>query len=50
MTSRSLCDVKLQTRALLKIADNTKEILGLRITARTEHPDETLGLGPGRFA
>src|SRR3954447_12537636 len=47
---RPLCDVKFQTRALLKITDNAKEVLGLRITARTEHPDKTLGLGPGRFA
>src|SRR5829696_5819543 len=47
---RPLCDVKFQTRALLKIAENAKEVLGLRITSRTEHPDQTLGLGPGRFA
>ena len=45
-----LCDVKFQTRTLLKITENAKEVLGLRITARTEHPDKTLGLGPGRFA
>src|SRR6266545_839180 len=49
LSPRPLCDVKLQTRALLKITDHAKEILGLRITAWTEHPDKTLGLGPGRF-
>src|SRR5829696_6879239 len=47
---RPLCDVKFQTRTLLKIAENAKEVLGLRIAARTEQPDKTLGLGPGRFA
>src|SRR5258705_7052879 len=50
LSPRPLCDVKFQTRALLKITENAKELLGLRITACTEHPDKSLGLGPGRFA
>jgi hypothetical protein len=50
LLARPLCDVKFHARALLEITENTKEILGLRITTRTEHPDEILGLDPGGFA
>src|SRR5580704_18190658 len=44
LSSRSDIDRDLQSQArnLLEVADHTKQIPGLRITARAKHADETL--------
>jgi hypothetical protein len=42
--------VELDAGLFLHIADDAKEVAGLRIAARSEHADEALRLGAGRLA
>jgi hypothetical protein len=39
-----------ETRTFLQVADHAKKVLGLRIAARAEHPDQALGRCTGCFA
>src|ERR1700722_9152593 len=43
-------DVKLHPGLLLQVADDAEQVPRLRIAARSEHADETLGLRADRLA
>jgi hypothetical protein len=46
----ALGDVKLDASLFLQVADDSEEVAGLRIAARSEHADEALRLRAGRLA